>query len=469
MFQPVGVKTLLKIRSPLPERPSTTKEEATSLRENGIKLEELHRPPTAPPALGQRTADHLREADQLSALAARIDHEEESIAEAEATQDLPGLLSDTTMLLQQLQKGWEEERRVEIDQLWSQCETEYGITLARDVPGTPALGSLRARAGHGAAGLLGSVVSGTLKEAHLEEAALTASSVSSPAEAEMMKADEVTEGARRDLEASLQLRKRMEAKLAARRCEAVEADSAVQALTERAAGQGEADARRLVILQKEVERLRAKSEALSNANAAPTGLGSTEATAQEADAAVLPIGVTAAAMAAAPLMAPELGDLNEWMEDLRVLSNETLQDLQAPLSLVGEQGRVKAVASPMRVRNACGPISPTCLSPPMSPSKKDMARLAEQRALDWAAGRPAGCGNGGSRSRSGQLSPSRRSPKTPCHGTLLAEGTDLLATRDVAPVLKEPASAIERQLDDILKELDEIDRIHDDVCMLAHA
>merc|ERR1711879_39094 len=141
---------------------------------------------------------------------------------------------------------------------------------------------------------------------------------------------------------------------------------------------------------------------------------------------------------------------------------------------MGEQGRVKAVASPMRVRDTSGLRSPSAvLSPPSSPSKKDMARLAEQKAMEWASGISPNGEQGGltPSSRSSRRSPAKRTPKSPLvstRGCLLGAGPTLPSTPELKPASKEPASAVESQLDDILKELDEIDRIHDDVCMLAH-
>merc|ERR1719253_2374089 len=97
----------------------------------------------------------------------------------------------------------------------------------------------------------------------------------------------------------------------------------------------------------EVEKLRSKAETVSSANAAETSTrpGS-------------------AGQTAADLMAPELMALDEWMEDLRVLGSDSVlfgsqQDRRSPHARSREQGQVKAVASPMRVRNPAGPRSPS--------------------------------------------------------------------------------------------------------------
>jgi len=386
--------------------------------------------------------------------------------------DAGSLLQEASSVLHQLQNGWEEERRGEIDELWSQCEAEYGFVLARDAPGTPALGSLRARAGNGVAGLLGGIGKSSGLEEQRTDNGAVASPVESPAEIE---ADAAAEAARRDLQATRELRKRIEARLAATPQVVEEAATTSHVLSQRAACEDEADARRLASLRTEVERLRAKAKSLSTANAASTGSGSTVGSVAEADAIEPPTPTAAAAMKAVDLTAPELVALDEWMEDLRVLgsegvlSREAVQDPQTPHGTSRERGQVKAVASPMRVRNTTGLRSPAAWhSPPSSPSKKEMARLAEQKALEWAAGQDSGRdrGNLSARSKSGQQSPSRRTPKMALSST---RGCLLGAAPTATETSKEPASAVERQLDDILNELDEIDRIHDDVCMLAHS
>lgn len=411
---------------------------------------------------------------------------EQVIAEVdeECLEDSGRLLQEAASVVQQLQSGWHEERQGEIDELWSQCEAEYGFSLSREAPGAPALGSLRANAGCGAVGLL---------SGYTESCAMACSSAADasfpselPAEAEA-EADATAEAARlHDLEATRELRRSFEAKRAANSLEAnVKAKG--QVLTQRAALQTQADSRRLDTLRMEVEKLRARD---STANAASTELG--DAASSSSEALLPPTPTASAAMTASALVAPSwVGALDEWMEDLRVLGIGAGEDLGSREQRRGQGASpARAVASPMRVRTANGARpSSSLLSPKKSPSKKEMARIAEQQALEWsAAGSPKGSSIGhgrGSlspRSSSGQHSPSRRSPKAGSPKTALMTIGGLvgdgLPSGGVSPVLipesnssptKEPASAVERQLDDILKELDEIDRIHDDVCMLKHS
>lgn len=449
MFQPAGVRTLLQMRPLLPERPSTDSAKATSRREDAENdFKDRPRCPTAPPAFGSRM-DSLCELTQPSALSTSVDD-----AESEVEEDAGTLLQEASSMLQQLQNGWDEERRSEIDQLWRECEADYGMNLSREAPGAPTLGSLRARAGYGAAGLLGGVRSGAAAEEPSVDA--TASAAVPPESPEEIEADMTAEAAKRDLEKARELRRRIEAKLAASPGEALEATAAANALKQRAAQEDKADARRLARLRTEVERLRAQAQ--TTANVASTGSGSEVTSSGEATA--VPTSTAAAAMAAVDLNGPELLALDEWMEDLRVLRSD-----MSAVDSEGGQRQMKAVASPMRVRNPTGLRSPRSarLSPPSSPSKKDMARVAEQRAMEWAAGQPSPPRAG--QPKSGQPSP-RRTPKTPMlstRGELLASGYP-----EAGPGSLNSTSAVERQLDDILNELDEIDRIHDDVCMLSH-
>merc|ERR1712093_514392 len=118
-----------------------------------------------------------------------------------------------------------------------------------------------------------------------------------------------------------------------------------------------------------------------------------------------------------------------------MLCREAGQDIRKLNNASREQGP-RAVASPMRVRTANGLRSPSsALSPKTSLSKKDIVQLAEQRALEWAAGQhdPA---SASPRSRSGLTSPSRRTPKTPllsARGGLLGTGTASPKTAELSP------------------------------------
>jgi len=457
MFQPVGVKTLLRLRSGLPDRPSS--ESAVSRRDSEGYEDTLvaDRPPTAPPVLGSRQ-DHDRDTEPL--LHTDIDGQSGNTLNQthEEVEMSAGVLQEASSVLHQLQSGWQEERQGEIDQLWRECEAEYDLVLCRNAPGTPALGSLRATAGYGAAGLFGTCGGGGVsKDLNIGDGYVVSSDEPhAEFEAEV---DAATQLAREDLEAAREQRRKVEARLAAT---STAASSTSDALKQKVAWEAEVDNRRLASLRMEVDKLRAKADALSSS--------STDRC--QADAQEPPTPAAAAAMRSLNSMGPELGALDEWVEDLRVLNNhglfsaEAFRECRAPYSR-SKQSDMRAVASPLRPRNPDGSRSPQAvlspthlhgnksphsgISPKNSPTKREMARIAEQRALHWATQSP----------RSARSKP--KSPLMPC-------GTDLPAALTHAPVSEDTAtSAVEKQLDDILKELDEIDRIHDDVCMLTHS
>merc|ERR1719491_2868966 len=122
MFQPSGVKGLLQMRSSCPARPQS--ELARARTDHGIDAEELLRPPTAPPTVGPRLMDYpqltecSKESPQLAALVAGLQAAE---VEEEAQENPGELLAEVSTVLHELQRGWAEERRDEIDVVWSQC------------------------------------------------------------------------------------------------------------------------------------------------------------------------------------------------------------------------------------------------------------------------------------------------------------------------------------------------------------
>jgi hypothetical protein len=249
-------------------------------------------------------------------------------------------------------------------------------------------------------------------------------------------ADAVTDAAMRDLETVRERRRSIEAKLStskapdgvdvARSCPHVDAAS-------------KADEARLADLRMEVENLRARA-ALTPAMTVPgLLLGTTECGS----------GITE--IDTIELADPPSSALDDWMEDLRLCNSGVWKTTSA------NNIPPRAVASPQRNRLGNSLRHPASLrSPPSSPSNKEMARLAEEKAMAWAVGQRKT-----PRLKAENPSPSRTPKATlqAARGGLLCGGT--------APV--QPVSTVESQLDDILKDLDEIDRIHDDVCMLAHS
>lgn len=228
----------------------------------------------------------------------------------------------------------------------------------------------------------------------------------------------------------------------------------------------------------EVEKLRAALSVNATPNGATSRHGNQGTAAGDEEDDATPLPVASAAMAAAGLQAPELGALDEWMEDLRVLGQETRRNNRLPLSLNRSPGHVQSVASPMRVRGTPGLRSPSAVSSPSQTlSKREMAQLAEQKALEWSSGKATGHGRislspSSKTSQRSQNATPKSSRGGLLGGTLTSEllgGSPVSESENVPAKSSKPASAVETQLDDILKELDEIDRIHDDVCMLAQS
>jgi len=365
--------------------------------------------------------------------------DQEETGQEEATENPAHLLDEASTLVQHLQQNWACERRTEIDQLWHQLEAEYELVLPKEAPDTPAVGRLHPKQ-----------LESCLIDAPSEEDVEISCAVHSTADvtADEAEADKAVHEARRDLEATRKLRQRLEASLAASsssvvNCEAFGPQAAAQDV------EAAADNARLDGLRREVERLRSQSASL--AFAAPPS----------------PTGAAAAARAAVEAAAdgPGLTALDAFVDEMRMFSHrhETSSSHGRANSMAKGKGALRAVASPQRVRNG-GPRSPSSGSPG-SPSKKEMARLAEERAMEWvASGRQS---LGSPIMKKGKGSPKNSAPPlaTSLLSTRSSFSGEAVSTR--LDTLGSPSTALERQLDDILLELDEIDRIHEDVCMLA--
>lgn len=111
MFQPAGVKTLLRIRSSEPARPSTAK--------TRIVVDELPRPLTAPPVASSFA---IRSQDSRG-----MTEDAEAADEEEAENE--DLLADVSTTLYNLRHGWVEERREEVAALWQQLRSEKEAVL----------------------------------------------------------------------------------------------------------------------------------------------------------------------------------------------------------------------------------------------------------------------------------------------------------------------------------------------------
>jgi len=220
-------------------------------------------------------------------------------------------------------------------------------------------------------------------------------------------ADALVYAAARDLEQARQLRQRLEAAhKEGHEGTAPSNDFATEANTE--------DSERLQALRKDLERLK-QAEAVLEQPAPDTKIETDDVRYWNLDAG---------------MAEPE--ELHRWMQGMQLLSAVNTPS-----------------CSPSSRRTCSGDAKKAPLS------KKEMANIAEARAMEWA-------GSPTHKSPSLKVaSPQRKALQrvctdTPVHGT--ADGTTSAVDQSSSD------SAMLKQLDDILGELDEIDRIHDSIC-----
>jgi hypothetical protein len=422
-------------------------------------LGDTYRPLTAPSLVGPVDGYPSRASAHGDILEETSDCEED-----DAGREEPEVLLDkVSTVLHDLQSRWAEQREQEIRQLWQQMEEEYGMEISRCAPGTPAVGSLRAKAGSGAPGFL----SGTLA---VSEDDLGANlSVIAPEHGEEDNDDDVvTEAARRDLEASREFRRHMEARLATFSAANLDKVTSISSTCSPSDVESEADAARLAQLRLEVENLRAKA-------AAPDVFQVDHVDNASRNKAI-----------DVELIEPPLSALHDWMDDVWAssFSLSKIRD-RTPRATASPQHGSGHLKRALHTRS--NPSSPTKkemarlaeekamewnegrhkgLSKPSSPTKKEMARLAEEKAMGWNESRHTGLSP---RLKLGPNSPGKSPEKLTQlvnSGTRLHESISSPKAIDPKPVMNS-ASTVEDQLDELLKELDEIDRIHGDVCMLA--
>lgn len=417
MFQPAGVRTLLSMRSSSPARPHTALARATNRREEmaAAEAEDTRRPPTAPPTVGPHVAgcnrDREREQQEPRSAEGCRGQEEEELG-----RDPAELLAAASGLVKLLQHDWAEERRQEVEQLWHQLEADYGFELPRDAPGTPLVGSLRGSIG--AERDLGKLSSSEGIDASAVGCHGPELANEVPHGAEMEAADAMVAAAARDLQAAQVLRRRLEAELEASPSSAEEEARPCR----REDPTAKADAARLASLRREVELLRAQAAA------------EPEAARWKSQQA---LGTAVAAAAAASTKAPELQALEQWMEGCRLLGSLAQGDCTSnPLR------RLREVASPARARTSGSSDATSSPSPGRSPAKQQPQQQEQHADLEVAVAQDA-----------------TAVPPSTAGGKIAESAANGDACR--------PMSAVEQQLDEILGELDEIDRIHDDVCTLA--
>jgi len=299
-------------------------------------------------------------------------------------------------MLYHLQNSWPAERRQAIQQLWNELEEVYGTKPPYSVLQSLLTSGIRNNLGDEA----------KYSSFNPKTRRKGAAQYKEDTEAEES-ADALVYAAARDLEQARQLRQRLEAAhKEGHEGTAPSNDFATEANTE--------DSERLQALRKDLERLK-QAEAVLEQPAPDTKIETDDVRYWNLDAG---------------MAEPE--ELHRWMQGMQLLSAVNTPS-----------------CSPSSRRTCSGDAKKAPLS------KKEMANIAEARAMEWA-------GSPTHKSPSLKVaSPQRKALQrvctdTPVHGT--ADGTTSAVDQSSSD------SAMLKQLDDILGELDEIDRIHDSIC-----
>jgi len=459
MFQPAGVRTLLQMRSSMPIRPSTTTVLRT-VQEEVVDATASPRPATAPAASGleRRSPIIFRDRPTTSALCAAIEEDEEDDLSDYGADPEP-LLTNASTMLYQLQNTWREERRTELGQLCRELEMAYGLKPSAgllDEILTPRPQCSDVSESSAAASLPGADPSDTSGAEGTEPEPEAEGSGDPNAEETDNSAEAVCRAAAHQLVCIQELRRQLER----RRASAADAAESRAPLADDAAvgevavaglsGDGAEDAQRLAALRREVEELRVK--ATEPAQESQIHIAKCEDQIRAQHGAVLEI---------TPIS--ELSALDKWIQDMKKFCRDTAGTSQCP-------------SLPSR----CAQSSTTGAL-----SKKTMAQIAESRAVDWATqqkdygnpcvspssgspaarlrfAKPQGTGTSPKRASS-LLSPTASSSGRATVATPLNGGR---APTSSSSGPKEDKSAVEQQLDEILSEFDEIDRIHSSICKL---
>lgn len=443
-------------------------------------------------------------------------------------EDPSEIILEASTMLYQLQNTWLEERRDEVKRLWKQLEGEYGFSIPEaDALQQELVRCIGGGSSGSGAAALGRASTSAPSCPSLPGAGGSAGGA--PDERGEPGAHEATAAvlgrAANDLEAARILRRRWEEELLERRAR----DAAPPPLSPPAADRPSSssssappprstagvraveDSERMLELRREIRRLREREDRLS----APSTFPDAGAVGNSGGAEGLAEGSSGSwrggqAPAAAgdqpsrprppPLLDSSLPSppaapsaLDRWLEDLRLL--EVVGGASSP-----SQASSQARASPCSGGRASAAASSS--APPLS--RRARAQAAEAKALEWAASSQPGRG-GGRATRPSQAvpSPAAASSLSATVGRAMPAGDSLSAAAPsrlglgsavvavgAAAVAAPPPVASDRhaagdggngdggevedesalasrQLDDMLRELDEIDRIHGDICRIT--
>eukprot|EP00930_Biecheleria_cincta_P015392 TRINITY_DN12864_c0_g1_i1.p1 TRINITY_DN12864_c0_g1~~TRINITY_DN12864_c0_g1_i1.p1 ORF type:complete len:457 (+),score=118.34 TRINITY_DN12864_c0_g1_i1:121-1491(+) len=453
MFQPAGLRTLMKMRNSEPTRPATA-------LERRVDEEREWRPLTAPPDLPTSSESRVAEALQPA---------DETDGDQEPDEEL---LAHVSATLHDLQTSWQEERRTAAAALWHELQAtkpiknEDELGELEDVAKVRALDECANRSRELAVSdaeevlllvdsFRSAIASSGDPEAALEQACALEEQRLAKTEARARALEEAwtekpeaeaaagpapdskecasLEEASLDLQAARSWRQQFEEQ----RRSGYSLDAAPVEVVEGA---------RLRGLRQDVQRLKDKVAWAADAEKA-AGPACQSAPSRTASPCRRRVASTAADEGAgAP--ATELA-LGAWVDDLR-----SFIDCKLFLQDVNEDGSNMASRQVLEGSSASSPSSP--------PSKHK-----EQKASGIGGGPEAGAGFTGQLWRTTAKQGASWSPKR-----LSDRGAAEAEAAAGLPQQAEPCSAnfaIDplAQLDDILKEFDEIDRIHSNICKLS--
>lgn len=399
------MRTLLYMRSSCPKRPATVGNQHFSW--DNIQDDGAARPVTAPAVAQACTTSSLD-----------WEHEYDDDSDEE---DPSLVLADASAAIHHLKNTWRDERREKLSLLWRQLETSYKRmppTRILDEILDPMQGTEQEN------GFMGFAGDAKMLDGHAEisdaEAAAGPAVHAADREAEKV-ADDLISSAANQLASCQQRRKALEERLGS--CPS--SPSACIAWPEQADMAGgnaihkdccDNEADRLLALRCEVEQLRTIQ---SDAHLAHSNKG----------------GAPPASMQMCPDSVHE--SLNQWIQDMTVLHEDN--------------GGTPKISSPRQASHSKG----------TTPSRKSMAQIAEARAMKWAAGHK------GDMSRDAFL-PSTHVSSTSTKGTCPSPRRSCgLTPSPVAALGSQDTCTVERHLDDILRELDEIDSVYGSIVKIT--
>jgi len=408
------------------------------------------RPSTAPAA---SSVEHWSSTTPVVAtLVASPEEDEDDLSDC--NEDPEPLLENASTTLYSLQNSWRDERRAELGRLCRDLEASYGLKPAAEL--LDEILALRPESSDVTeSSAAGGMLAVDSPEAAEPEPEADAGETRSPEEEELdSEADAICAAAAQQLESVKELRRQLKECRQTPVGDAADSRVLFPAEAATAAGdmEGAADqaAKRLAALRWEVDKLKVKATEPTEQSLLHIAECQDQIRAEHGDV-----------LQTKPIS--ELTALDDWIQGMKKFCRDTAGTAAGPAQLP----RARA--------------SPAC-----TPSRQAMAQIAEARATEWAAQQEheGSCRSPSSGSPTAHLhaaKPQRRGCSPKKASSLLSPTASSTGRATVATPLngrvsvspssgaKEEKSAVEQQLDEILHEFDEIDRIHSHVCELVRA